>query len=72
VARNAGRARRSTAVPGLRAKPVIDILAPVALAVEHRTDRDAYTEAKGDFIQSALHAAGVAAQPRKGVAKGLG
>jgi hypothetical protein len=45
----------------------------VALAVEHRTDRDAYTEAKDDFNLSALHAAGVAAQPgRKGVAKGLG
>jgi hypothetical protein len=44
----------------------------VALAVEHRTDRDAYTEAKDDFILSALHAAGVAAQPRKGPAKGLG
>jgi GrpB-like predicted nucleotidyltransferase (UPF0157 family) len=63
----------STAVPGLRARPVVDILAPVALAVEHRTDRDAYTEAKDDFNLSALHAAGVAAQPgRKGVAKGLG
>ena len=37
------------------------------LAVHHRTDRDAYTDAKGDFIRSALHAAGVAAQPRKGV-----
>jgi hypothetical protein len=41
------------------------------LAVQHRTDRIA--DAKGDYIRSALHAAGVAAQPgRKGVAKGLG
>ena len=42
------------------------------LAVQHRTDRDAYTDAKSAFIRSALHAAGIVAQPRKGVAKGVG
>jgi GrpB-like predicted nucleotidyltransferase (UPF0157 family) len=37
------------------------------LAVQHRTDRDAYTDAKGDFIRSVLHAAGVDATSRKPV-----
>ena len=137
----------STAVPGLRAKPVVDILAPVAslaqaqsalapltadgwlfwpddpnrdhrlwflrpspearthhlhviehhhpaahaerafrdalrrdpalreayaalkdrLAARHRTDRNAYTEAKGDFVRSVLHAAGADATSRRPV-----
>ena len=38
-----------------------------SLAVQHRTDRDAYTDAKGDFIRSVLHAAGVDATSRKPV-----
>jgi GrpB-like predicted nucleotidyltransferase (UPF0157 family) len=37
------------------------------LAVQHRTDRDAYTDAKSDFIRSVLHVAGVDASSRKPV-----
>jgi GrpB-like predicted nucleotidyltransferase (UPF0157 family) len=37
------------------------------LAVQHRADRDAYTDAKGDFIRSVLHAAGADATLRKSV-----
>jgi GrpB-like predicted nucleotidyltransferase (UPF0157 family) len=37
------------------------------LAVQHRTDRDAYTDAKTDFIRSVLHSAGVDATARKRV-----
>ena len=37
------------------------------LAVQHRTDRDAYTDAKSDFIRSVLHAAGANATSRKPV-----
>jgi len=38
-----------------------------SLAVQYRTDRDAYTDAKSDFIRSVLHAAGVDATSRKPV-----
>ncbi len=37
------------------------------LAVLYRTDRDAYTDAKSDFIRSVLHAAGIDATSRKPV-----
>jgi GrpB-like predicted nucleotidyltransferase (UPF0157 family) len=37
------------------------------LTVQHRTDRDAYTDAKCDFIRSVLHAAGADATSRKPV-----
>jgi GrpB-like predicted nucleotidyltransferase (UPF0157 family) len=37
------------------------------LAVQYRTDRDAYTDAKSDFIRSVLHAAGIDATSRKPV-----
>jgi GrpB-like predicted nucleotidyltransferase (UPF0157 family) len=37
------------------------------LAVQHRTDRDAYTDAKSDFIRSVLHAAGTDATSRRPV-----
>jgi GrpB-like predicted nucleotidyltransferase (UPF0157 family) len=38
-----------------------------SLAVQFRTDRDAYTDAKSDFIRSTLHAAGVDATSRNPV-----
>lgn len=38
------------------------------LAQEHRLDRNAYTDAKSDFVRSVLHAAGAATPSRKPVA----
>lgn len=62
----------STAMPGLDAKPVIDLMLGVErlrdvdarlpnldLARSFRRDRDAYTEAKSEFIEGILRAAGV-------------
>jgi GrpB-like predicted nucleotidyltransferase (UPF0157 family) len=40
----------STAVPGLAAKPIIDVLA----AERHSADREAYTNAKTEFVRSVL------------------
>jgi GrpB-like predicted nucleotidyltransferase (UPF0157 family) len=37
------------------------------LSAQHRTNRDAYTEAKSDFIRSVLHAGGAGAAWRKPV-----
>jgi GrpB-like predicted nucleotidyltransferase (UPF0157 family) len=37
------------------------------LAVQHRTDRDAYTDAKSDFIRSVLHSVGADVPSRKPV-----
>ena len=54
----------------LREDPVVRVAYAALkdrLAVQYRTDRDAYTDAKSDFIRSVLHAAGIDATSRKPV-----
>lgn len=56
----------STAAPGLAAKPVIDLMASVTdpdalkqrLAAQHPGDREAYTDAKTEFVADAVRQAG--------------
>jgi GrpB-like predicted nucleotidyltransferase (UPF0157 family) len=38
------------------------------LAVQHAADRDAYTDAKSDFVRSVLKAAGAAPSSRRSMA----
>ena len=55
----------STAVPGLAAKPIIDMLVEVCamedvaqrIAAEHPDDRIAYAKAKTRFVRAAMEAA---------------
>ena len=47
--------RRSTAIPGLEAKPIIDMA--VAIRRLEDGDRDLYTQGKAEFIERALRIA---------------